>query len=79
MAMESAANGIQTYEDCAKTNVDNLAEWIEMNTSQLTQECLSLAVQASAQFVQAIHDKSAEELALGVSKLDTLAQHCMLE
>ena len=79
MALETAANGIQNYEDCVKIHVDNVAEWTEKNTSQHFQECLSLAAQTTTMFVQAISDKSATEIAAAVQKLDVMGQHCMLE
>merc|ERR1712078_812225 len=79
MALETAANGIQNYEDCVKIHVDNVADWVMNNTSQQFQECLSLGAQVSTMMTQAIFDKSATELAAAFGKLDVMAQHCMLE
>jgi len=79
MALETAASGVQNYQDCVQIHVDNVAEWTEKNTSQHFQECLSLAAQTTTMFVQAIKDKSATEIAAAVQKLDVMGQHCMLE
>ena len=79
MALETGANGIQTYEDCAKTEMDDIGEWAFANLDAQTQQCINFGIVVAKDFRDAIKSKDIDKLAKGVTDLDVLSQHCMLE
>lgn len=84
-ALEFAADGIQSYEDCQKVALTDVETWVQANASKHTQVCLSDSIAVYMDIKKAIADQKAGASHTDImadwfktmQDMNTLAQTCM--